>query len=339
MSELPVRATLFALGPEEHTLLLCLHHIVADGWSLAPLVRDVSRAYAARLAGSAPRWAPLPVQYADYTVWQERLLGDAGDPASTHARQLTYWREQLGGLPEEIALPADRPRPATPSGRGAQLGVALPAPLLRKLNRLAAETGTTLFMVLQAGLAALLTRLGAGDDIPLGSPVAGRTDDALDDQIGFFVNTLVLRTDTSGNPTFRQLLDRVRATDLGAWAHQDLPFEQMVEALNPSRSTSRQPLFQVMLAVQNAPTDTLSLPGVSAGAMTMVDTGTAKLDLVLSLSEVPGTDGAPAGLRASPSTTPTGSTPPPSRRSWRAWHGYWKPPPTAPTRGRARSTC
>ncbi|MFE7181893.1 amino acid adenylation domain-containing protein [Streptomyces erythrochromogenes] len=297
MSELPVRATLFALGPEEHTLLLCLHHIVADGWSLAPLVRDVSRAYAARLAGSAPRWAPLPVQYADYTVWQERLLGDAGDPASTHARQLTYWREQLAGLPEEIALPADRPRPATPSGRGAQLGVALPAPLLRKLNRLAAETGTTLFMVLQAGLAALLTRLGAGDDIPLGSPVAGRTDDALDDQIGFFVNTLVLRTDTSGNPTFRQLLDRVRATDLGAWAHQDLPFEQIVEALNPSRSTSRQPLFQVMLAVQNAPTDTLSLPGVSVGAMTMVDTGTAKLDLVLSLSEVPGTDGAPAGLR------------------------------------------
>ncbi|MFE5679892.1 amino acid adenylation domain-containing protein [Streptomyces erythrochromogenes] len=296
-SELPVRATLFALGPEEHTLLLCLHHIVADGWSLAPLVRDVSRAYAARLAGSAPRWAPLPVQYADYTVWQERLLGDAGDPAGTHARQLTYWREQLAGLPEEIALPADRPRPATPSGRGAQLGVALPAPLLRKLTGLAAGTGTTLFMVLQAGLAALLTRLGAGDDIPLGSPVAGRTDDALDDQVGFFVNTLVLRTDTSGNPTFRQLLDRVRATDLGAWAHQDLPFEQIVEALNPSRSTSRQPLFQVMLAVQNAPTAELSLPGVSAGTMTMVDTGTAKLDLVLSLSEVPGTDGSPAGLR------------------------------------------
>ncbi|MEV6681883.1 amino acid adenylation domain-containing protein [Streptomyces erythrochromogenes] len=296
-SELPVRATLFSLGPEEHTLLLCLHHIVADGWSLAPLVRDVSRAYAARMAGSAPRWAPLPVQYADYTVWQERLLGDAGDPASAHARQLTYWRERLAGLPDEIALPADRPRPATASGRGAQLGVALPAPLLRKLTGLAAGTGTTLFMVLQAGLAALLTRLGAGDDIPLGSPVAGRTDDALDDQVGFFVNTLVLRTDTSGNPTFRQLLDRVRTTDLGAWAHQDLPFEQIVEALNPSRSTSRQPLFQVMLAVQNAPTAELSLPGVSAGPMTMVDTGTAKLDLVLSLSEVTGTDGAPAGLR------------------------------------------
>ncbi|MFJ9768407.1 amino acid adenylation domain-containing protein [Streptomyces erythrochromogenes] len=296
-TELPLRAVLFALGPEEHTLLLSLHHIVADGWSLAPLVRDISRAYAARRTGSAPQWTPLRVQYADYTLWQERLLGDAADPASTHARQLTYWREQLAGMPEEIALPADRPRPTTPSGRGAQLGVALPAPLLRKLSGLATPTGTTLFMVLQAGLAALLTRLGAGEDIPLGSPVAGRTDDALDDQVGFFVNTLVLRTDTSGNPTFRQLLDRVRATDLGAWAHQDLPFEQIVEALNPRRSTSRQPLFQVMLAVQNAPSAALSLPGVSSGPMAMVDTGTAKLDLVLSLSEVPGTDGGPAGLR------------------------------------------
>ncbi|MFJ3633112.1 amino acid adenylation domain-containing protein [Streptomyces sp. NPDC090112] len=295
--ELPLRARLFALGPEEHTLLLCLHHVVADGWSLAPLVRDVGRAYAARLAGSAPGWAPLRVQYADYTVWQELLLGDAGDPASTRARQLAYWRQQLAGLPEDIALPADRPRPATPSGRGAQLGVVLPAPLLRKLTALATDTGTTLFMVLQAGLSALLTRLGAGEDIPLGSPVAGRTDDALDEQVGFFVNTLVLRTDTSGNPTFRQLLDRVRVTDLGAWAHQDLPFEQIVEALNPRRATSRQPLFQVMLAVQNAPTAALSLPGVNAGPMTMVDTGTAKLDLVLSLGEVPGTDGAPATLR------------------------------------------
>ncbi|MFF4428563.1 amino acid adenylation domain-containing protein [Streptomyces sp. NPDC001513] len=296
VSGLPLRAVLFALGSEEHTLLLCLHHIAADGWSLAPLMRDLSHAYAKRITGSAPQWAPLRVQYADYTVWQQRFLGSADDPTSPHARQLAYWTDQLAGLPEEITLPADRPRPATPSGRGAQLGVSLPADLLEKLTGLATMTGTTLFMVLQAALAALLTRLGAGDDIPLGSPVAGRTDEALDQQVGFFVNTLVLRTDTAGNPTFRQLLDRVRAADLGAWAHQDLPFEEIVEALNPSRSTSRQPLFQVMLALQNEPTAELSLPGVSAETA-MVDTGTAKLDLVLSLSEVDGADGTPAGLR------------------------------------------
>jgi acyl carrier protein len=243
-SEPPLRAHLFALGEREHVLLLLLHHIAGDGWSMAPLVRDVASFYAARCRGSPADLPALPVQYADYTLWQNTLLGEESDPESVISRQLAYWTDRLEGLPEQLDLPLDRPRPAVSSYRGDIVPLMLGPELHGGLLALARDSGASLFMVLQAGLAALLTRLGAGTDIPIGSGIAGRTDSVLDDLVGFFVNTLVLRTDTSGNPSFRKLIGRVRTSNLSAYTHQDLPFERLVEVINPARSLSRHPLFR-----------------------------------------------------------------------------------------------
>ncbi|MFD5826748.1 amino acid adenylation domain-containing protein [Lentzea sp. NPDC060358] len=283
-AEHPWRPTLFRVAPDDHVLLFVMHHIATDGWSWGPLTRDLSAAYTARLAGRAPDREPLPVQYADYTVWQQEVLGSADDPGSVLAEQLAFWRDTLAGLPEQIAVPTDRPRPAAATHRGAAVEVAVGPAVRDRLADLAAETGSTLFMVLQAGMTALLSRLGAGTDVPLGTAVAGRTDEALDDLVGFFVNTLVLRTDVSGDPTLRELLRRVRQTDLAAFAHQDLPFERLVEELNPERSRSRHPLFQTMLVLQNAPQDVPPFPGL------VVETGSvelhpAKFDLTVDLAE------------------------------------------------------
>ncbi|MFD7631850.1 amino acid adenylation domain-containing protein, partial [Streptomyces sp. NPDC059851] len=294
-SEPPLRAELFVLAPQEHVLLLVMHHIAGDGWSTGPLARDLAEAYAARCEGRTPNWSVLPVQYADYTLWQRDLLGDPADPESRFAQQLGYWTRQLSGLPELLPLPADRPRPAVARWDGAQVDLELSPELHVGLTELARRSGASLFMVLQAALAALYTRLGAGTDIPIGSPIAGRTDQALDELVGFFVNTLVLRTDTSGDPSFAELLGRVRETALSAYAHQDVPFEHLVEVLNPSRSLSHHPLFQTVLAVQNAPMGRFSLPGLDVTTYA-VATGTAKFDLGVNLGERFGPDGSPAGI-------------------------------------------
>ncbi|TDC90506.1 non-ribosomal peptide synthetase [Actinomadura sp. 7K507] len=295
--EPPLRARLFALGGDTHVLMLVLHHIAADGWSMAPLARDVIVAYAARSEGREPQWAPLPVQYADYTLWQRDLFGSEDDPGSLVSKQIAYWRDALAGLPEELPLPADRPRPAEATYRGATHTFELDAELHAGLLALARENGASLFMVMQAAYAALLTRLGAGTDVPIGSPIAGRTDEALDDLVGMFVNMLVLRTDTSGDPTFRQLISRVKETDLAAYGHQDLPFERLVEVLNPARSMARHPLFQVVLSFQNNPEARLELDGLSGGAEPL-GSGAAKYDLSLYLEERHGDDGAPGGIEA-----------------------------------------
>ncbi|MGW2283074.1 amino acid adenylation domain-containing protein, partial [Streptomyces sp. NPDC001770] len=284
--EPPLRAELFRLGTEEHVLLLVMHHIAGDGWSTGPLSRDLTTAYAARSGGAEPQWAPLPVQYADYALWQQELLGDGADQDTLLSSQLAYWRERLAGLPEQVELPFDRPRPVAMTYRGAQLPVRIDAELHRALRGLARDGGASLFMVLQAGLAALLGKLGAGTDVPIGTPIAGRTDEALDDLVGFFVNTLVLRTDLTGDPTFTELLGRVRSGALEAYAHQEMPFEHLVEALNPNRTLAHHPLFQTMFTLQNAPFGTFDLPGLRV-ATDLVPTGTAKCDLNFVLAEQP----------------------------------------------------
>ncbi|MEU6236010.1 amino acid adenylation domain-containing protein [Kitasatospora sp. NPDC047058] len=292
---IPLRAHLFELGEQQHVLLLVLHHIAADGPSTTPLTRDLSRAYTARTTGAAPQWEELPVQYGDYTLWQREVLGSEQDEQSQLSQQLGFWRTALAGLPDQLDLPTDRPRPAVAGYRGGTVPLHIDAALHRRVQEVARENGSTVFMLLQTALATLLTRLGAGEDIPIGSPIAARTDDALDELVGFFVNTLVLRTDTSGNPAFTELLDRVRTHDLAAYAHPDLPFERLVELVNPSRSLSRHPLFQVMLAFQESLNAEIDLPGLT-GRAEIVPLGLAKFDLALDLVERRGADGLPAGI-------------------------------------------
>ncbi|MEV0688547.1 amino acid adenylation domain-containing protein, partial [Nocardia sp. NPDC050378] len=292
--EAPLRVELFRVGPDVSVLLLVLHHIAGDAWSLTPLSRDLVTAYTARSHGSAPDWVPLPVQYADYTLWQNALLGDQNDPESLAARQLSYWSGALDGLPEQASFPADRPRLAVSTFRGDSLACAFDAELHQRVVDLARHLGATVFMVLQAAAAALMTRLGAGTDIPLGTPIAGRTDEAVGDLVGFMTNTLVLRTDTSGNPTFADLVDRVRDADLSAYERQDVPFEQLVEVLNPARSMAYHPLFQVLVTVQDVAALDFRFPGVDT-EFENVSTGTSRFDISLQFGDAR-SDGNPEGL-------------------------------------------
>ncbi|MEU6127467.1 amino acid adenylation domain-containing protein, partial [Streptomyces sp. NPDC047123] len=306
--EVPLRAVLFGPEPraegasdgdpderpatpsavEAHVLVLSVHHIVFDGWSAAPFVRDLSTAYTARLGGKAPQWAGLPVQYADFTLWQRDLLGTPGDADSLFAGQLAQWRQTLAGLPDELTLPTDRARPATASHRAGAVTVRLDARTRRRLADLARREGASLFMVLHAGLAGLLTRWGAGTDLAVGSPVAGRTDSALDDLVGCFLNTVVVRTDTSGDPTFAELIRRVRETVLTVMEHQDVPFERVVDAVDPQRSAARHPLFQVMLSLQNNAEAAADFPGLDATSLDDGSYPSTAFDLLFDLGEADG---------------------------------------------------
>ncbi|MFC5749778.1 amino acid adenylation domain-containing protein [Actinomadura rugatobispora] len=286
--DIPLRVAVFPEGEGEHLLLAVFHHIAFDEWSFGPFARDVAEAYAARLGGGEPpAWEAPSVQYADYTLWQRDLLGDPLDPGSLHARQLAHWAQALSGIPDEIPLPVDRPRPATVGQRGATRTVDLPPGLVDRLRKLARGNGATMFMVCQSAVAALLHRMGAGDDVPLGSPVAGRTDDAARDLVGFFVNTLVLRADVSGDPTFTELLGRVREAVLAGLAHQDLPFEAVVEALRPPRAPGRNPLFQVMVGYENQGVGDVRFPGLEQREA-LFGPGAAKFDLDFIFREAPG---------------------------------------------------
>ncbi|HEX5760628.1 MAG TPA: non-ribosomal peptide synthase/polyketide synthase [Thermoanaerobaculia bacterium] len=257
-----LRCALLRRGPaasaDRHRLLLTLHHVVADGWSLGVLLAELAELYAAALDRRPAALPPLRIQYADYAAWQrDRLAGPQ------LAAQLGHWLERLDGLPDGLELPADRPRPAAPDYRGARLRRHLPAGLLADLGALGRRQGTTLFMTLMAGFQALLARWSGSEDLAVGSPVAGRDRAELEGLIGLFVNTLVLRGDLSGDPRGTDLLARVREAALAAWAHQDLPFEKLVEELAPRRHLGRAPLFQVFMVLQNAPLSPPRLPGLA----------------------------------------------------------------------------
>ncbi len=297
-AEIPVRAWLLGTGLAEHVLVLVMHHIASDAWSAVPLGRDLATAYAARIAGREPGWAPLPVQYADYALWQQELLGDEDDPASLLAEQVAYWRDaEIGPQARELALPMDRPRPKMASHRAVAGEVDVPAGLHRGLTTLAREQGVTSYMVLQAALAVLLSRLGGDTDIPVASPIAGRTDEALADLVGFFVNTLVIRTDLSGDPELREVLARVREVTLSRLDHQEVPFEKLVEILAPVRSLSRLDQFQVHLTTQNPERAVRGkLAGVRVEQMPAW-AQTSRVDLHFTAGEVFGKDGTPAGIR------------------------------------------
>ena len=300
-AEIPLRAWLFTLAEDEHVLVGVVHHIAADGWSITPLVRDLGEAYAGRCAGRAPGWAPLPVQYVDYTLWQRARFGELDDPDSLIAAQLAYWRDALAGMPERLQLPTDRPYPPVADYRGASVALDWPAELQQQMREVAGEHNATSFMVLQAALAVLLSRLSASSDVAVGFPIAGRGDPALDELVGFFVNTLVLRVELAGDPTVAELLAQVRRRSLAAYEHQDVPFEVLVERLNPTRSLTHHPLVQVLLAWQNLPgRGSDPTAGLALGDLQVtplpVDTHTARMDLTFSLAERYTDAGEPAGI-------------------------------------------
>lgn len=277
------RATLLRLENEDHMLLVTMHHIVSDGWSMGILLHEIAMLYEAFSNGRPSPLPELPIQYGDFASWQrERLRGEALDT------QLRYWKRQLGGTLPKLQLPTDRPRPVVQTFGGARQPFTLSGDLLRALKALSIREACTLFMTLLAAFKALLCRYSGQDDIVVGTPIANRNRVEIEGLIGLFVNTLVLRTDASDNPTFRQLLCRVRDVTLAAYDHQDMPFEKLVEELRPERDLSRTPLFQVMFSLQNAPEQPLQLPNLSAVPLEAYN-GAAKFDLSVYLWE--GTDG------------------------------------------------
>ena len=274
-----MRARLLRLTPSEHWLLLTLHHIVTDGWSSGVLRRELTTLYNAYHRGEPSPLPTLPVQYADYALWQRQWLQGA-----VLEKQLGFWRHALADLPT-LDLPTDRPRPATASYRGACVNFEVPESLTRSLKALSRREGVTLFMTLLAAYQILLFRYSGQEDIAVGVPIAGRTRLELEGLIGFFVNTLVLRGDLSGEPSFKTYLARVRVRALDAYEHQDLPFEKLVEELAPKRDLSRNPLFQASLVLQNTPPGHWQLSGLDVRRVEGIRSATAKFDLAMSLTE------------------------------------------------------
>jgi amino acid adenylation domain-containing protein len=272
-----LRTTLLKLGEEEHVLLLSMHHIISDGWSMGVFIREIALLYEAFSQGRPSPLPGLPIQYADFAAWQREWL-----QGNVLQEQRTYWKQQLGDHPPVLRLPTDRPRPAVQTSHGARQAAVLPLHLSEALKALSRQENATLFMTLLAAFNVLLCRYTHQADISVGTSIANRTRAETEGLIGFFVNTLVLRTDLSGDPGFCELVQRVRDVALGAYAHQDLPFEQLVEELNPVRDTSHTPLFQVMFTLQNAPMQPLELSGLTLSPLG-VDRRTAKFDLLLSM--------------------------------------------------------
>ncbi|WP_169802492.1 non-ribosomal peptide synthetase, partial [Gordonia hydrophobica] len=282
----PIRVRIWEASPGEYVLAVVMHHIASDGESFAPLVGDLIGAYIARAAGETPVFEPLEVQYADYALWQHEVLGSPNDPESPVGRQLSYWTEQLAGLPDVIDLPSDRPRPQVATGRGGLAEFEIPADVADGINRLAARRGVTSYMVVHAALAVVLSRLSGSDDLAIGSPFAGRGQRALDPLVGMFVNTVVLRSRVDGGATFDELLSDIRDTDLAAFAHADVPYESVVEAVDPVRSEAFAPLTQVWLSVEH--NTQVAGPVTAPGGLTVspFDDGTAiaKVDLMFGVS-------------------------------------------------------
>ncbi|NNH73017.1 non-ribosomal peptide synthetase [Nocardia uniformis] len=296
--ETPLRIGLLHIAPQRTVLAMAVHHIAADGWSMTPLARDVMVAFASRAAGSPPQWTPLPLQYADYALWQRELLGSCDNPDSLAHQQLQFWRTTLDGLPELHALPTDRPRPPLPSGIGDSVSFTIPAAVHDRVQVLARAHGASPFMVAHTALAILLARRSGSTDIAIGSVVAGRGDDELDDLVGMFVNTVVLRSHLDPAATVAATLAATRQADLAAYGNLDLPFEKLVDALAPTRDTSHHPLFQVLLAFQNLPLEPTRLPGMAIRPLKTAAPG-AKFDLEWMLAEQFDSGGEPAGITGS----------------------------------------
>ncbi|OBF13812.1 hypothetical protein A5730_02295 [Mycobacterium sp. ACS4054] len=292
-AEIPFRAKLFRVIEQRHVLVIVAHHIAADGWSWTPLLDDLAVAYTSRRAGRVPDWSPLPLRYSDFARWQRARLGEPGDPNSAITTQLAYWEQTLAGMPGRLQLPTDRPYPPMADHRGASVGVDWSAELQQRVSRLARANHASSFMVIQAALAALLSALSASPEVAVGVPVAGRDHPDADELVGMFVNTVVLRIDLTGDPSFTELLARVRARTLEALEHPDVPFEVLVERLNPTRSLTHHPLIQVMLAPQNTIQPALSGLDVTTVA---AHTHSARMDLAFSLTERFTPTGEPAGI-------------------------------------------
>ncbi|UGT64332.1 non-ribosomal peptide synthetase [Nocardia asteroides] len=292
--EVPLRVGLLRTG-DRHVLVCAMHHICADGSSLAPLARDIAAAYAARSAGTPPAWKPPAVQYADYSLWQREVLGSREDPESPLARQLAYWKRELAGIPDDLELPADRPRPAVASLRGASVQREASAALHGALRTVARRHNATVFMVMRTALAVLMARLSGVTDVTIGVPMTNRAEAALDDVVGMFVNTTVSRTRVDPGESFGALLGRTRERDLVNFAHSEVPFEHVVDAVDPLRSPGRHPLYQVGFAFQNFSEARMSMAGVAFSGFDL-ETRTSKTDLHIAVVESRTDDGAPGPI-------------------------------------------